>query len=116
MQPLGSLRSPTSSSVQFALDGSAVDIWTVAVAITAIFIRPIRRRFSRITPCFNLTNCVSDFLNGATLVPFALLVGAVMSNAILAEALKTNKIFMALAGAIGMLYIVGELLSSKLTH
>jgi hypothetical protein len=55
---------------------------------------------------------VIDFLNGATLVPFLLLVGSVMSSELLQEALKA-KLSIGLAGAVGVLFIAGELLASE---
>lgn len=96
-----------------ALDGSAVDIWTICIAVGAMFIRPVKRLFSYTRPCFTYRDCVTDFLNGSTLVPFLLLVGSVMSSALLEEALRTNKMFMALAGVIGVLFGLRELISAK---
>lgn len=101
-----------TAEVGFALDGRAADIWTIGVAASAILIRPLKRNIKGQTPCWKLNDCVKDFLNGSTLVPFVLLIGSVMSSKVLAEALQTNKVSMALAGMIGLLFILRELFSN----
>lgn len=93
--------------MSFVFDGNVGDIATVGVAALAIFIRPIRRTRSG-GPCFNTRDCILDCLNGSTVVPFALLVGAAMSTTIAAEIVKTSKVSMAIAGLIGLIFLVRE--------
>jgi len=97
--------------VAIKIDGSVADIVTLAVATICIFVRPVKRKWIGALPCFTLRDCIVDCLNGSTLVPFALLIASVMSSEILEEALKANKISMALAGIIGILFIIRELIA-----
>jgi hypothetical protein len=98
--------------VAFLVDGSFVDITTLCVGAAAIFIRPIKRWRKNARPAFARRECVIDFLNGATLVPFLLLVGSVLSSELLQEALKA-KLSIGLAGAVGVFFIAGELLAGE---
>lgn len=95
----------------FALDGGTVDIATLIVGLICILVRPAKRFLRKKVPLFTRRDAVVDFLNGATIVPFFLLVGSACSNELLSEALKA-KLSMGLAGVIGTIFILGELLSS----
>jgi hypothetical protein len=94
----------------WGMDGSIADMATLALAILAVLIRPIRRKIANVKPCFTLRDSVVDFLNGTVVVPFLLLVGSVFSTAVLNEALKANKVAMAIGGVIGLLFIFRELM------
>jgi hypothetical protein len=96
--------------VAYLVDGNVVDIVTLCVGTVAVFVRPVRRGWKGLKPAFTRRACVVDFLNGATLVPFLLLIGSVISSELLQEALKA-KLSMGLAGGVGVFFILGELLS-----
>ena len=51
-----------------------------------------------------------DFLNGTTLVPFALMIGSVASRDIFDLLTQTNMAFVGVAGSIGIVFVIGELL------
>jgi hypothetical protein len=51
----------------------------------------------------------ADLLNGAVIVPFFLMIGAVFSNVILTYLRTTSPVSTAIAGAIGLFFVVGEL-------
>jgi hypothetical protein len=96
--------------MEFSLDGSVVDMTTIGVGLAAMFLRPLRRKLNKHPNCFSMRDCVVDFLNGSTIVPFLLLVMSVMSTRLLHEALQTNKLSMGIAGVIGFIFIARELL------
>jgi len=96
--------------MSFAFDGSVVDIATVSSGVLCIFVRPAKRWFWNHSPCFTSRDCINDFLNGVTLIPFLLLIGAVASNDVLQEALKSNRAAMGIAGVIGTIYILREVI------
>jgi hypothetical protein len=91
------------------MDGNYADMATIVIAVIAVLIRPIRRRYRGLKADFTLRDSVIDFLNGTVIVPFLLLVFSVFSSAVLQEALKANKVAMAAGGVIGLLFIFREL-------
>jgi uncharacterized membrane protein YdcZ (DUF606 family) len=92
--------------VQF--DGNPIDMATIVIAILTCFLRPARRLMKKTSPCFSYDKLVVDFLNGTVLVPFFLMVGAIFSKSILDEAVKSNKLFMAIGGVIGLFFVFRE--------
>jgi len=85
-------------------------MFSILVAAGVVFIRPIRRRFKGYKPCFDVRSCTKDLFNGVALVPLLLLIAAVFSKEIMQEALQTNKVFMAIGGCVGVIFVLGELL------
>jgi uncharacterized membrane protein YdcZ (DUF606 family) len=81
---------------------------TIVLALSSCAIRPIKRAVKKSGPCFALRDIVVDFLNGTVIVPFTLLIGATFSKTILEEALKSNKLFLAIGGVIGLLFVLRE--------
>lgn len=91
------------------LDGNPFEMATIVVAICGCPIRPSRRKLAHSSsPCWVFRDVIVDFLNGTVIVPFALLIGATFSSVLLAEALKSNKLFFAIAGLIGLLFALRE--------
>lgn len=92
------------------IDGNAADIGTIAFGLLAMAVKPVKRLFLKRRPCFTQRDLAVDFLNGATVPAFFLLVGSVVSSKILEEALKSARTSMALAGVIGLIFIVREII------
>jgi uncharacterized membrane protein len=91
-----------------AFDGNPFDMATIGIAFFGCFIRPTKRAFKKKVACFTYRDMVVDFLNGTIIVPFFLLVGAAFSSTLLEEALKTNKLFLAVGGVIALLFVFKE--------
>jgi hypothetical protein len=94
-----------------ALDGSAVDIATLGAAVVGLFVKPSIRAIKKKGPCFSVRDAIVDALNGSAMVPFALLIGSVMSSELLKIALSAHKIQMAIAGLIAIIILFRELVS-----
>ena len=97
------------------IDGSVVDILSLVSAVASPLVKPCRRmwlrKFRPETDIRKWTQgeCVADVLNGASLVPFVLLVGCVVSSELLKTALETSKVFMGIGGLIGIVFVAGEI-------
>lgn len=94
------------------LDGSVADVVTIGVGVLAALCRPVVRRFRGIKRCFRQADIGRDFLNGVTIVPFCMLIGSVASSQLLREVMAA-KISMAIAGVIGLIFVLGELRSTN---
>lgn len=93
------------------IDGSAVDVLTLVVGIVVMVVRPTRRLFTKRRPCFSRLTAMVDFMNGVVIVPFGLLVVASISKPMLEELIHTNRFFLAVAGVIGLIFVVGEVMN-----
>jgi hypothetical protein len=102
--------SQLTDSVLAIFDGHAVDYWTIGIAFLAVLIRPIRHLIGGKRPCFTRRATMVDFMNGVVVVPFVLLVLASMSSKMLDEVVKTNRFFLAIAGVIGLIFVIGEIM------
>jgi hypothetical protein len=98
------------------IDGSMVDIASVVSAILCALVKPWRVRYLNKHhllgyPRHNSSQgrVVADLLNGACLVPFALLTFSVFSSTLLKAALESSKVSMALGGLIGVVFVAGEI-------
>jgi hypothetical protein len=80
------------------------------LGIAMIPIKIIARRLCAIAPVATTRKCTVDFLNGTTIVPFVLMLGSVASRDIHDVLTQTNMAFIGIAGAIGLVFVVGELL------
>jgi hypothetical protein len=92
-------------------DGNLIEIATVLFGAVCVFIRPARRYFRGAKRRFVRRDCIIDFLNGATLIPFLLLIGSVFSTSIFNEVIH-SKMSISLAGSLGIIFIIGELSTS----
>lgn len=95
------------------IDGHAVDIWTLGIAFVVMMIRPVRRMCTGRKPYFTRLAAMVDFMNGVVIIPFLLLIFAAISQTLLEEVIKTNKIFLAVAGVIGLIFVLGEVMSTE---
>ena len=94
-----------------ALDGNWVDMLTISGGLVGVFVKPILRYARSRPPCWIHRTAVNDFLNAASFAPFALLLLAPFNHWVLNELVAATKVTLGLAGGIGILYVVKELLS-----
>lgn len=88
------------------LDGNPVEMTTFAVAVLACLIRPIRRLRRRLPPMPGFTTIAVDLLSGTAIVPFGLLIGSVFSTELLETTLRSDRLFLALGGSVGLMVVV----------
>lgn len=88
------------------LDGNPVEVATFVVAVLACFIRPLRRSRRGQAQNFTFGRVAADLFSGSTIVPFLLLICSVFSSVILDATLKSNKLALALGGAVGLMFVV----------
>lgn len=84
-----------------------LDAWTVVVGLGCVALRWVKQGLS-----IQKDECVVSFLNGATMVPFFVLAISVFSPEMLTLAL-TAKGATALAGCVGIFFVLGETISPK---
>lgn len=85
----------------------SIDAWTVVVGLGCVILRWIMQGLS-----IRKDECVISFLNGATMVPFFVLAISVFSPSMLNLALAA-KGATALAGCVGIFFVLGETISPK---
>jgi hypothetical protein len=90
----------------FGLDGNPVEMATFAVAAMTCLIRPIRRMCRHVPPLPGFTTIAVDLLPGTAIVPFVLLIGSVFSSELLEATLRSNRLFLALGGVVGLMVVV----------
>ncbi|MFT0532495.1 hypothetical protein ACMHYJ_06610 [Castellaniella hirudinis] len=93
-------------------DGS-INAATILAGVISTTIRPTRRFFRRRCDgfqgkCWNSQKTITDFLNGSTAVPFICLVLSAFYPG-MAVIVMNNKATMAVAGAIGLIFVIGEI-------
>ena len=96
-----------------SLDGNVVDMASIATGLALAMVRPGRRWFKRSRPFFSRNKLVNDVLNGAMVVPFGLMLASVFSQYFMELLVSSAKITMALGGAVGLAFVVGELFRGK---
>lgn len=94
------------------IDGNMVDMASMAIGGLFAMLRPIRRWHSNSNPCFRRDYFLNDLLNGAMLVPFALMIAAVFSSEFTSMLIASTKLTLAFGGAFGLVHIIGELFKS----
>ncbi len=88
---------------------AGVDAITLAVGILAIPAKIVARRAYSVVPVVTRRKCIVDFLNGVTIVPFALMIGSLASRDVFELLTSTNMVFIGVAGFIGLVFVIGEL-------
>lgn len=96
----------------FGIDGNAIDMATILIGAGSVFVRPVRNLINGQPANFDRRDCAVDFLNGATLVTFIMLVGCAFWTALMQEVLK-SKVSLPLAGGMGVLFLLGEILGGE---
>ncbi|MDB5753205.1 MAG: hypothetical protein JWP65_3626 [Ramlibacter sp.] len=102
------LQSRAHSLMLFGADGNAIDMATIGAGLLAVAVGLIRawlkeRRFS-----YDRSKTIVDFLNGSTVVPFAVLLASPFWK-FLATEIMAAKISLGLAGGVGLLFLIGEI-------
>src|SRR3954447_15920509 len=88
------------------IDRGWVDICPIGADVVAPLVNPIRVAYQKWRGedvqkfAFDRNQIVIDALNGASLVPFLLLIGCVLSTDLLKAALETSRVFMGIGGLI----------------
>lgn len=89
-------------------DRSWVDMGTILFELVAA-----RRRSVLSTPrgitAANRDRVISDLLNGAALFPFLVLIPAPFSSYVINEISHSSVVTFSLSGALGMIWVIGEL-------
>jgi uncharacterized membrane protein YdcZ (DUF606 family) len=91
------------------IDGGWVDLATLVAACAASVVKPLRSLARGNRMHIDRSMLMSDFLTGASLVPFILMVGAAVSPTLLSLIFETNRVFIALGGLIGLILVAGEI-------
>jgi len=97
---------------QFGFDGNLVDVCAVIFGGVCIFIKPVKRFLNGKKPYFSRNNCIFDFLNGTTLIAFALLIATLFSDHFLYMVLQA-KLSIAVAGVVGIIFLLGEFFNDQ---
>jgi hypothetical protein len=61
-------------------DGNWIDMLTVSFGLIGLLVKPVLRYLSNIKPCWMHKDTLNDFLSGASIVPFVLLLAAPFSS------------------------------------
>jgi len=99
-----------------ALNENNVSAAAVIIGSVSALVRPtrrwVRKRSNAIDGrCWQSQKVALDFINGSTVVPFTCLVASAFYPGIL-PLVVANKATMAIAGAIGLIFVVGEILTA----
>lgn len=89
----------------------ALNVATILTGFVAILFRPVRKWLKGSPRCWATDKAVLDFLNGAALVPFACLAYSAAKPELIRD-LFANQTTMAAAGVVGMIFVLGEVLSA----
>lgn len=89
---------------------AGVDGCTLIVGILIVMAKVSLRAAIGHKPVATQRSCGTDFLNGTAVVPFILMLGSVLSPTLFEYLQQTNMVFMGIAGGIGLVFVVGELL------
>lgn len=93
------------------IDGNWVDIATLTTGAVAVALKPVLRWQRDVRPIWVHRDVVMDFLNGAVLFPFLLMIFSAIYSQAMDALIKQSKISLALAGVIGMLFLAKEICS-----
>jgi hypothetical protein len=89
-------------------DRSWVDMGTILFGLVAVRRRSILSTPRGITAA-NRDRVISDLLNGADLFPFLVLIPAAFSSYVIKEISHSSVVTFSLSGALGMIWVSGEL-------
>ena len=86
---------------------------TVSVAGAVPFIMMAVRKIRKYRHCTSRDKFVTDLLNGVTITPFFMMLGSAFSEAVMKELVETNRVLIAVAGAIGVVAVIAELMKAE---
>jgi hypothetical protein len=92
-------------------DPLSVDSVTIGIAIIASVVVGVVRWKRGLAPAITRRRLINDFLNGSVIYPFLLLVVSVPDSTVFAY-LRDSRIALGLAGCVGLIFVVGELIAS----
>jgi hypothetical protein len=101
-----------AASASRVFDLWGVDSITLLVAIIATAIMAMVRWSRTVNPVFTRRKLIADFLNGSVIYPFCLLIVSVPDQSVF-EYLKASRISIGLAGGVGIVFVIGELIASS---
>ena len=89
------------------------DPWGVdaIIAILATVLTSVARWLRAVNPIISRRRITNDLLNGSVIYPFVLLVVSV-GNTNVFNYLKDSRVSLALAGLVGIIFVIGELVAS----
>ena len=88
------------------VDGNAIDMATLGGGFICVLVCAAKRnRHNR--AAFDRSKVVVDFLNGASIVPFMVMMASTFYTQLLEEVLK-SKISLGIAGTVGFFFLLGE--------
>ncbi len=90
----------------------SVDAVALTVAVLMVLLKIFLRSVRGVAPIATTHQSVVDALNGVSIVPFLLMMGSVTSDEAFKLLVKTNPGFIGVAGLIGIVFIVSELINS----
>jgi hypothetical protein len=95
------------------LGSETIDAITLATGFLAVVAKLIWRYLSGRRPIFIVQMMTVDFLNGSVIFPFVLLISSVFSSEIRGLLLQTSPLSLALAGGIGLMFVLEELIRRR---
>lgn len=101
------------SPTPVVFDPWGVDSVTIFVALVAVGLLAIIRYCRGNLPVFSRRRVITDFLHGSVIYPFCLLVVSVPDREIF-NYLKESRLVVGLAGAVGIFFVLGELIATAL--
>jgi hypothetical protein len=96
---------------EFFPELSSADSITLAIAILGAALVAFIRYRRGIEPPVTRRRLMTDFLNASVIYPFLVLVSAVINPNVF-NYLKESRLMVSLAGATGLIFVVGELIAS----
>lgn len=87
----------------------SIDAMAMIVALVAVGLNLMVRAYRGDQTWASRGKITVDLLNGTTIVPLFVLAMCVFSNNLLKELTEHNKLLLSTAGAMGLIFVVGEI-------
>lgn len=108
MEDAASPATAADAVAQFSLIDSATIFVAIVVVLVKMYLRSRRKQ-----SIASVRMCGVDFLNGTVIVPFAVMFSAVFYADLYREMARASTAGVAAAGAIGLFFVIGELLKTS---
>jgi len=95
----------------FAPDLFGIDAVTLIVAMLSAAVTTIVRWLRKVYPVATRRKIIVDLLNGSVVYPFLILIYSAVNGAAL-KYIESSRFSVTLAGVVGLVFVVGELLLS----